>query len=63
MSNAWGALKWGQGSWAAQGDVGQTVSGISASFSVGQVSIDAEVNAGWGRQPGTKVLGVSLEMY
>jgi len=31
MSNTWGALSWGQGDWAGQGDVSQTLSGISAS--------------------------------
>ena len=48
MSNTWGALAWGQGSWAAQGDVGTTVSGISASFSIGSVAIDNEIQVGWG---------------
>ena len=49
MSNTWGALDWGQGSWAAQGDAGVTVSGVSASSSIGNVTISAEVNSGWGR--------------
>ena len=48
MSNAWGALEWGQGSWAAQGDVGLTVSGISVTSSIGDVSIDNELQLGWG---------------
>jgi hypothetical protein len=48
MSNTWGALSWGQGDWAGQGDVSQTLSGISASFSVGQVVADAEIQIGWG---------------
>ena len=48
MSNTWGALKWGQGSWAAQGDVGLPVSGISASFSIGNIVVDNEIQVGWG---------------
>ena len=48
MSNAWGALSWGQGSWAAQGDVGVTVSGLSATYSIGAVTATAIVEIGWG---------------
>ncbi len=48
MSNTWGALNWGQGSWAAQGDVGTTVSGISAASSIGQVTATGVVEIGWG---------------
>ena len=48
MSNTWGALSWNQGSWAAQGDVGLTVSGISASFSIGSVVATGIVQVGWG---------------
>ena len=48
MSNAWGALSWGQGSWAAQGDVEITVSGISATYSIGSVTATAIVEIGWG---------------
>ena len=48
MSNAWGALSWGQGSWAAQGDVGIAVSGISATYSIGSVTAEAIVEIGWG---------------
>jgi hypothetical protein len=48
MSNAWGALSWGQGSWAAQGDVGLTVSGISATYSIGSVTAAGIIEVGWG---------------
>ncbi len=48
MSNAWGALQWGQGSWAAQGDVGLSVSGISATYSIGSASGTGIVQIGWG---------------
>ena len=48
MSNTWGALSWNQGSWAAQGDIGLTVSGISVTSSIGDVSIDNELQIGWG---------------
>ena len=48
MSNAWGALSWGQGSWAAQGDVELSVSGISATYSIGSVSAAGIIQVGWG---------------
>tara|TARA_Y100001937_G_scaffold29747_1_gene42822 strand:+ start:230 stop:1717 length:1488 start_codon:yes stop_codon:yes gene_type:complete len=47
-SNTWGALQWGQGSWAAQGDAGFTVTGISSTSSVGSVSASGVVEIGWG---------------
>tara|TARA_Y100000114_G_C11752550_1_gene325135 strand:+ start:502 stop:1608 length:1107 start_codon:yes stop_codon:yes gene_type:complete len=48
MSNTWGALSWGAGSWAAQGDVTTTVSGISASFSIGNITATGIIEIGWG---------------
>lgn len=48
MSNAWGALSWGQGSWAAQGDVSLTLTGLSASYSIGNVSATGIIEVGWG---------------
>jgi len=48
MSNAWGALSWGQGQWAAQGDVDVSVSGISATYSIGSVTATAIIEIGWG---------------
>ncbi len=48
MSNTWGALNWGQGDWAGQGDTSLPLTGVSASFSVGQVVADAEIQIGWG---------------
>ncbi len=48
MSNTWGALSWGSGSWAAQGDATLTLTGIGASYSIGNVVADAELQVGWG---------------
>ena len=48
MSNAWGALSWGSGSWAAQGDVGVTVSGLSATYSIGSITAEGIIQVGWG---------------
>jgi hypothetical protein len=48
MSNTWGALSWGQGSWAAQGDVGLTLSSVSASFSIGNPTVTGVIEIGWG---------------
>ena len=47
-SDTWGALEWGQGSWAAQGDVGLTATGSLATFSIGNITIDADIQVGWG---------------
>ena len=48
MSNTWGALSWNQGSWAAQGDVTITATGISASYSIGNVVATGIIQVGWG---------------
>jgi hypothetical protein len=48
MSNTWGALSWNQGSWAAQGDVTLTATGISASYSIGSVVATGIIQVGWG---------------
>ena len=48
MSNTWGALSWGQGNWAGQGDVAITGTGISATPSIGQVTATGIVEIGWG---------------
>ena len=48
MANAWGALSWGQGQWAAQGDVDVSLSGISATYSIGSVTAEGIIQVGWG---------------
>jgi len=48
MSNAWGGLSWGSGSWAAQGDVSLSISGISATYSIGAVTAQGIIQVGWG---------------
>jgi len=48
MSNTWGALSWGQGGWAAQGDVSLTLSSLSASFSIGTPTVTGVIEIGWG---------------
>jgi hypothetical protein len=48
MSNTWGALSWNEGSWAAQGDVTITGTGISASFSIGSITPTGIIEIGWG---------------
>jgi len=47
-SDTWGALEWGQGSWAAQGDVGLSVTGISLTSSIGSVTAQGIIEVGWG---------------
>lgn len=47
-SNTWGALEWGQGSWAAQGDAGFVVTGSSLTSSIGSVTAQGIVEVGWG---------------
>ena len=48
MSNTWGVLSWNEGSWAAQGDVTITGTGISASFSIGSITPTGIIEIGWG---------------
>ena len=48
MASTWGASTWSSNSWGSDNNL-NTVSGISASFSIGTLSVDAELNAGWGR--------------
>ena len=47
-SNAWGALEWNQGSWAAQGDVGLSVTGNSFTSAIGNATAEGIIQVGWG---------------
>ena len=44
----WGSGVWSGNAWGSDNNI-NTVSGIGASFSLGSVSVTAELNAGWGR--------------
>ena len=47
----WGAKLWNSsGSWGEMGDETVSPTGISATFSIGSVTVDTEINSGWGRQ-------------
>ena len=48
-SNTWGMLQWGERSWGDQDDNIAVVTGTSLTTSIGNETIDAEINAGWGR--------------
>ena len=48
-SNSWGALGWNKGTWSDQGHIDEEVTGLSASFSIGEETISTEINTGWGR--------------
>ena len=50
-SNTWGVLPWNQNSWGKQDGIDVSVTGLSASSSLGSVSVSTEINTGWGRQP------------
>jgi uncharacterized ParB-like nuclease family protein len=50
-SNTWGVLPWNQNSWGKQDGIDVSVTGLSASSSIGSVSVSTEINSGWGRQP------------
>ena len=50
-SNTWGVLPWNQNSWGQQDAINVSVTGVSASSSIGSVSTTTEINTGWGRQP------------
>ena len=47
-SNVWGALEWNQGSWAAQGDVGLSVTGNTLTSAIGSASAEGIIQIGWG---------------
>ena len=48
MSNTWGALSWGQGSWAAQGDATVTLTSLSLTSSIDSVIATGIIEQGWG---------------
>ena len=50
-SDTWGVLPWNQNSWGQQDAINVSVTGVSASSSIGSVSVSTEINAGWGRLP------------
>jgi len=50
-SSTWGVLPWNQNSWGQQDTINVSLTGVSASSSIGSVSVSAEINTGWGRQP------------
>jgi len=50
VSNAWSALSWGEGSWQAQGSTRVLPTGIGTTISLGSITIDANVEKGWGRE-------------
>ena len=49
LSDTWGMLQWGERGWGNQDDNFVSVTGTSLTTSVGNETIDAEINAGWGR--------------
>ena len=48
MAATWGFGVWSGNAWGSDNNI-NAVSGIGASFSLGSVTIDAELNSGWGR--------------
>ena len=60
MANTWGELTWSVGSFGLQNDGSATLSGISLSSNLGTLSVDAEINQGWGSDTwGTETWGQS----
>ena len=47
-TTTWGALSWGEGSWAAQGDSEVAVTGLSLTSSIGSVTAQGIIEVGWG---------------
>ena len=48
-SDTWGLLQWNQNTWGSQDDVITSLTGVSASSSVGSPTITTEINTGWGQ--------------
>ena len=60
MANTWGELTWSVGSFGLQNNGSATLSGISLSSNLGTLSVDAEINQGWGSDTwGTETWGQS----
>ena len=50
FTTGWGAKNWNSsGSWGDMGDETISPSGLSLTSSIGSVTVDAEINSGWGR--------------
>ena len=45
----WGAQSWNDGEWGKLNDVSFSVTGVSATFDIGSVSVSADINTGWGQ--------------
>ena len=52
MANKWGesGTTWGQNSWGEQSDVNLTLTGVSATTSMGSVTVEDDIEVGWGRK-------------
>jgi hypothetical protein len=50
MANEWSTGLWGVGSWGLNSDATVDVTGASLSSNLGDVTVDAQINSGWGRQ-------------
>lgn len=60
MANTWGELTWNVGQFGLQNDGNTTLSGVSLSSNLGTLSVDAEINQGWGSDTwGTETWGIS----
>tara|TARA_B100000683_G_scaffold262982_1_gene290756 strand:+ start:214 stop:1689 length:1476 start_codon:yes stop_codon:yes gene_type:complete len=47
--NTWGLLAWNDNTWGSQDGTRVSPTGLSASSSIGSVTVSAEINTGWGR--------------
>jgi len=48
-ATSWGMLSWNTGAWGNQADLTFSVTGVSATTSIGSVVADGVINTGWGR--------------
>ena len=59
MSNTWGNFTWGFNQWNDLSNINLSVTGIPLSGNLDDVTINAELNSGWGRQEwGTQGWGI-----
>jgi hypothetical protein len=49
LLDTWGALNWGAGQWSDQDNINLTISGTQLTSNLGNETIVAEINSGWGR--------------
>ena len=49
FATGWGAQSWNDGEWGDLSNATVDLTGVSATLSIGSVTVTAEINTGWGQ--------------